>query len=73
VLNKIISKHGQFTYDKWPGVTFSMESEEGKAILGTPNGCGVAFMLIQHGKALGEKRIEKVTLFHAAKQDDLFR
>ncbi|KAI4682345.1 uncharacterized protein J4E88_005235 [Alternaria novae-zelandiae] len=73
VLNKIISKHATFTYEMWPGITFGMDSEEGKAILGTPNGCGVAWMLIQHKKAFGEKNIEKVTLFHAAKKDDLFR
>jgi len=73
VLNKIISNHVTFTYEMWPGITFGMDTEEGKAILGTPNGCGVAWMLNQHSKALGEKNIEKVTLFHAAKKDDLFR
>lgn len=73
VLNNIISKHGTFTFEFWPGITFGMDTEEGKAILGTPNGAGVAWMLVQHRKALGEKRIEKVTLFHAAKKDDLFR
>ena len=73
VLNNIISKHGTFTFEFWPGITFGMDTEEGKAILGTPNGCGVAWMLIQHKKAFGEKNIEKVTLFHAAKKDDLFR
>jgi len=73
VLNNIISKHTTFTYEMWPGITFGMDTEEGKAILGTPNGCGVAWMLIQHSKAFGKKNIEKVTLFHAAKKDDLFR
>lgn len=48
---------------KWPGVTFGMDSEEGKAILGSPNGWGVAFMLIQHKRQLGNKVVEKVTVF----------
>jgi hypothetical protein len=73
VLNKILKIHGYSTYDLWPGVIFDIESEEGRAILGTPNGSGVAWMLIQHSKALGERAIEKVTIFHAPKKGDLFR
>ncbi|KAF2243987.1 hypothetical protein BU26DRAFT_569871 [Trematosphaeria pertusa] len=50
----------------WPGVTFSMHTDEGKALLGSPNGAGVAFMLIQHQQQLGRKTIARVTVF----QDD---
>lgn len=73
ILNKIISKHVTFKYETWPDITFGMDTEEGKAILGTPNGAGIAWVLVQHRKSFGEKRIEKVTLFHAAKKHDLFR
>ena len=54
----------------WPGLTFDIESEEGQAILGTPNGSGVAWMLIQHKAQLGEKKIKKVTVFHASASGD---
>jgi hypothetical protein len=47
----------------WPGVAYDAESEEGRALLGTPNGSGVAFMLIQHKEQLGRKKIGKVTVF----------
>jgi hypothetical protein len=60
-------------YELWPGITFDIQSEEGKAILGTPYGSGVAWMLIQHSKALRERTIKKVTIFYSPKKDDLFR
>lgn len=33
VLNKIIKMHGRSMYEPWPGITFDIQSEEGKAIL----------------------------------------
>ncbi|KAF2023670.1 hypothetical protein EK21DRAFT_118541 [Setomelanomma holmii] len=61
------------TYVPWPGVTFDIDSEESKAILGTPNGAGTVWLLIQRKKDFGDRRIEKVTLFYAEKEDDAFR
>jgi len=45
--------------------TFPMTSEQGKAILGTPNGRGVAYFLINHKDAgqMGLKEIESVRAF----------
>jgi hypothetical protein len=65
-------KLGRSGYDAWPGVTFDIESEEGKAILGTPNGAGTAWLLIQRKRELGRRRIEKVTVFHAGMKEDMF-
>ncbi|KAF2876222.1 hypothetical protein BDV95DRAFT_560268 [Massariosphaeria phaeospora] len=50
----------------WPGVEFDAESDEGKAILGSPNGSGIGFFLTQHKKWLGNKMVVKLTVF----QDD---
>jgi len=49
----------------WPGrKEYSMNTNEGKAILGSPNGRGVALLLIQHKAQLGERTtIEKVAVF----------
>ncbi|KAK4542065.1 hypothetical protein LTR36_007096 [Oleoguttula mirabilis] len=47
----------------WPGKKYSMDSEEGKALLGTPNGNGVAWILFSHRAQLGWKTIESVQLF----------
>ena len=52
--------------DLWPGVDFEMSTDEGKAILGSPNGAGCAYLLLQHKAQLGVKTISKVTVF----QDD---
>jgi hypothetical protein len=73
ILNKIMARHGLAQYPIWPGTTFDMECEEGRAILGTPNGAGTAWLLIQHKKQLGDRRIEKVTIFYAENESDLWR
>lgn len=48
---------------KWPGVSFSMAVEEGQAILGSPNGLGVGYLLVQHRAQLGNRVVDKVTVF----------
>jgi len=40
-----------------------MESEEGKALLGTPNGRGVAWLLVQHRARLGRKTVGGVRVW----------
>ena len=69
----MIEKHGHDTYFEWPGISFEVESEEGRAILGTPNGSGVAWMLGQHKGQFAGKRVERVTVFYAKKKGDLYR
>lgn len=50
-------------YAPWPGTTFDMDSDAGKAILGSANGAVFAWFLIQHEEQLGNKWIPKVTVF----------
>ena len=45
------------------GLTWVMNNDVAKAMLGTPNGVGVAWLLAQHQKELGHKVVESVTLF----------
>lgn len=42
---------------------YTMDSDEGKAILATPNGRGVAWMLIQHRDLMGQKRVKSMSVF----------
>ena len=44
------------------GFTWAAETEA-KALLGTPNGSGIAWLLIQHKRQLGWKMVDSVTLF----------
>lgn len=44
-------------------VTFSMESDAGKALIATPNGGGLVWLLITHRQVLGKKRIKSVRVF----------
>ncbi|KAI8934288.1 hypothetical protein NX059_009028 [Plenodomus lindquistii] len=48
----------------WPGVEFSMESEGGQALLGSPVGRWAGYFLMQHKTQLGGNRfISKVRVF----------
>ncbi|KAI4279924.1 MAG: hypothetical protein L6R38_004864 [Xanthoria sp. 2 TBL-2021] len=40
----------------WPGFLASVNSDEGKALLATPNGVGVAWLMIERAAALGRRR-----------------
>ncbi|KAF2832660.1 hypothetical protein CC86DRAFT_401412 [Ophiobolus disseminans] len=40
-----------------------MDTDEGKAILSSPNGAGVAYLLFTHKRQLGRKTMSKVTVF----------
>ena len=51
---------GTFRSIRWPGLIIPMSDERGQAILGTPNGVGVAYLLATHKAQLGEKTIESV-------------
>ncbi|KAK3715708.1 hypothetical protein LTR37_006933 [Vermiconidia calcicola] len=53
-----------------PGKEYPMDSKQGKAILGTPNGNGVAWFLIQHKAELGHKTIESVVVFDNSLYED---
>ncbi|KAF1986239.1 hypothetical protein K402DRAFT_421448 [Aulographum hederae CBS 113979] len=46
----------------WPGpLTVSMDSDAGKALLASPNGYGVAWMLVERREAMGAKRVKSAT------------
>lgn len=47
----------------WPGTCYEASSDEGMALLGTPNGIGVSYLLIQHKEYLGHKTVESITVF----------
>ena len=60
VVKQIMSKKKPTS---WPGKTFSTDDDEGKALVGCPNGYGLAYMLAQHQSALGKKTIDSVVVF----------
>jgi len=61
VLKVLKNKNGgKIDIPMWPGTEFSMNSAEGKALLGTQIGAPVAWMLIQHKNAFAGKSVVKV-------------
>jgi hypothetical protein len=47
----------------WPGVTFYMDTDEGMALLGSPNAISFGYFLVSHKRELGNKRITKAQVF----------
>ena len=47
----------------FPGITFKSDTLEGQALIGTPNGQGVAWLLIQHKRQLGHKVIDEISVY----------
>ncbi|KAI4136200.1 MAG: hypothetical protein LQ341_005787, partial [Variospora aurantia] len=60
---------GRFFADRggitgWPGYTYGIDTEEGQALLATPNGVAIAWLLIDRAGRLGRRR-PKVTIWSA--------
>jgi hypothetical protein len=56
----------------WPGVDFDMESDAGRALLGSPVGRWAGYFLMQHKRQLGgNKYISKVRVFKSEKPGSL--
>lgn len=71
--NQLIASCLQKTEKKlseWPGLTFDMGTDEGHALLGSPNGATFAYFLIQHKAQLGAKTISKVTIIRPESDDN---
>ena len=51
------------TYRPWPGVDAQMSNPGGLAMLGTPHGRGVAWLLASHKEQFGKRTIESVRVW----------
>lgn len=61
VMNYILDQHGLGLHP-FPGLEFGMDSDEGRALLGTPNGIGTARLLIDHASELGRRDV-RISIF----------
>ena len=50
-------------YPTWPGRQYNTNTEGGAALVGMPNGYGVAFMLAQRRASFGPRTIDHVRIF----------
>lgn len=58
VLKALMNKNsGKTEIPLWPGTEFSMNTGEGKALLGTQIGAPLAWMMIQHKEAFGARSV----------------
>ena len=58
IIFEIAEKKGFDGPPAWPGMEFKMDTDEGKALLGTPNGNGVGWLLFSHREQLGWKTVK---------------
>ena len=63
LVDKALKDDGQ-SVGSWPGHSFLPNSDGFQALLGSPNGGGVAWLLIYHKHQLGLKSVSKITVFH---------
>jgi hypothetical protein len=54
---------------RWPGKMFAVDSWDAQALLGTPNGSGVAWLIKQHGEELGCGEVRWVSVFFTNCED----
>ena len=76
VLEVVLAKRGIAMYKlgKWPGITISTSTDDGKALLGCPSGFGPAYFLAEHRASLGRKKITEVQFWKVGNFPDmLFR
>lgn len=48
---------------RWSGLRFVKGTEESEALLGTPYGKGIVYLLVNHPDELHDKNIEAITVF----------
>ncbi|KAL9001093.1 MAG: hypothetical protein Q9188_005518 [Gyalolechia gomerana] len=66
IMNDIFKKYGDGKPLAWPGLYFTLADEEGQALLGTPNGYAVAYLLADRARELGaNRRVPAVSIFCA--------
>lgn len=58
VINTLVSNLPQ-----WPGVTYLTLDWQGQALLGSPNGRGIGWMLLQHQGTFGNKKVQSVQVW----------
>jgi hypothetical protein len=62
VIREVLAKRG--TWGKpWPGLRIEMTEHDAWALLGTPNGRGPAWILLQHKEQPGLKSFSAITIF----------
>jgi hypothetical protein len=59
---RALVRSGKSKLSKWPGDSFTAQSDEGKALIASPIGATIAYMLTQHKADLGRKHITKINL-----------
>ena len=64
IIDQVLGGAAILPYDgKTKGTTFSMDTDEGKALLGSAHGYGTAWFLINHQETLGNKEVDSITVF----------
>ena len=65
IMNRALKELGLYRDPGWPGFEFSMDSDGAKAILGSPNGLGIGYLLGQHKKELGNMEVKFIRIFQS--------
>ena len=71
VTNRIATQAlgGPAQWTKWPGKNFSKKSQQFAALMATPSGRGVAWLLLTHREQLGFKYVESIDVWSEKSKD----
>ncbi|KAF1924504.1 uncharacterized protein M421DRAFT_8806 [Didymella exigua CBS 183.55] len=63
IINIVLSRANFDQLPAWPGHDVDPNTEEGAALLGSPNALAFSYFLVQHKATLGDLKISKITIF----------
>ncbi|KAJ8107617.1 hypothetical protein OPT61_g8742 [Boeremia exigua] len=63
IISKVLNMASYTEVPAWPGFDVDANTEQGAALLGTPNAIAFSYLLVQHKASLGHLKISKITLF----------
>lgn len=69
VMGEALSHVTDLRMPPWPGIYFPLGKEEMRALMGTPHGKGVAYLLLDHPVGMGSrKNVESIHMFATSGQ-----
>ncbi|KAI8933928.1 hypothetical protein NX059_009621 [Plenodomus lindquistii] len=70
VITRVLRDSGRTAVPRWPGLSVDGSTEAAAALIGSPLGATLAYMLIQHKAELGIKAVTEIVIFREDSDDE---
>lgn len=71
LMTEVVQNKCSDLLDESARITVAADSPEGRLLLASPNGAGVAYLLIQHKDQLGHKVVDRISIYPIRNDGDL--